>query len=79
MQDIMQEIAGYQREFEALVAEWNAQPLKARRESWLQYTEMLDHGDAGYHRFARLLINAWCEGWDATQPFHFEREGAATA
>lgn len=79
MQDIMQEIAGYQCEFEALTAEWNALPLKARRESWSQYTEMLDHGDAGYHQFARLLINAWCEGGDISQPFTFGREGAATA
>ena len=79
MQDIMQEIAGYQREFEALTVEWNALPLQARRASWSRYTEMLDRGDAGYHRFARLLINAWCEGWDVSQPFPFDREGAATA
>ena len=79
MQDIMQEIDGYQREFEALTAEWNALPMRVRAESWSQYTEMLDRGDAGYHRFARLLINAWCEGWDVSQPFHFAREGAATA
>jgi hypothetical protein len=79
MQDIMQEIAAYRREFEALLAEWNALPLKARMESWSQYTEMLDHGDAGYHRFAPLLVNAWCEGWDVTQPFVFDREGAAPA
>lgn len=79
MQDIMREIGIYQREFEALTAEWNALPLKARTESWARYTEMLDHGDAGYHRFAPLLINAWCEGWDITQPFVLGREDAATA
>ena len=79
MQDIMQEIAGYQREFEALTAEWNALPMRVRAENWSHYTEMLDHGDAGYHRFARLLINAWCEGWDVSRPFTFGREGAATA
>ena len=77
MQDIMQEIAGYRREFETLTAEWNALPVKARTANWSRYTEMLDYGDAGYHRFAPLLINAWCEGRDATQPFTFDREGAA--
>jgi hypothetical protein len=79
MQDITQEIAAYRHEFEALLAEWNALPVKARTAIWSRYTEMLDHGDAGYHRFAPLLINAWCEGWDATQPFRFDWPDAATA
>lgn len=80
MQPIMEEIAGYQREFEALVSEWNSQPLEARKAQWSHYTELLDEGGAGYHRFAPLLINAWCEGWDITQPFSFNQQGAlATA
>ncbi len=69
MSDIMQEIATYQREFDALIADWNALSASARAANWAQYTEMLDHGDAGYHRFARILINAWCDGLDGGQPF----------
>jgi hypothetical protein len=69
MQNVVQEIAAYQREYEQLIAAWNALSSQARMMLWAEYTQLIDLGGAGYHRFAPLLVNAWCEGWDIDQPF----------
>lgn len=76
MLDVQREIAIYRAEFEALVARWNALSAEARRASWSRYTVLLDEGAAGCHPFARLLINAWCEGWDGSLGLAFDRNGA---
>jgi hypothetical protein len=69
MQDVMQEIAAYQRDYEHLIATWNALSHQARKRLWAEYTQLLDAGGAGHHQFAPLLVNAWCEGWRLDQPF----------
>lgn len=79
MNNVMEEIAGYQREFEALVALWNAQSLGDRTASWAQYTDMVDHGDEAYHPFAIILNAAWCNGWDMRELIVLESDELATA
>lgn len=69
MQDVMREIAAYQRDYDQLIAAWNALSPPARVTLWAEYTHLLDVGGAGRHQFAPLLVNAWCEGWDYNQPF----------
>ena len=76
MVDVEREFAAYRMEFESLVARWNALPLEDRQGNWARYTAMLDEGEAGYHGFARLLVNAWCEGWDAAEGFAFDAAGS---
>lgn len=63
MTTIQQEIAQLQAEFDGLVAGWNALSRTERRREWSAYLELTDEGAAGWHRFARLLINSFCEGW----------------
>lgn len=63
---VIQEIAAHQADFTALLGKWNRLSTKARRREWNRYTEALDIGDAGWTRYAVLLINAWCEGFDPT-------------
>ncbi len=75
MSKVMEEIAAYQREFEALVRSWNSQPAERREASWAQYTEMLDQGDAGRHPFAVLLDAVWCNGWDIRRPIEIDTDG----
>lgn len=38
---------------------WNALSAEERRLHWEDFTEMLDAGDAGYHRFYRVLMPMW--------------------
>lgn len=63
MTAIQQEIAQLQIEFEGLVASWNALTRSERKREWSTYLDLTDEGGAGWHRFARLLINSFCEGW----------------
>ena len=59
MTAIQQEIAQLQIEFEGLVASWNALNRSERKREWSSYLDLTDEGGAGWHRFARLLINSW--------------------
>ena len=63
MTTIQQEIAQLQAEFEGLVTAWNTLSRSERRREWSRYLDLTDEGGAGWHRFARLLINCFCEGW----------------
>ena len=63
MTSIQQEIALLQAEFDGLVASWNALTRGERKWEWSRYLDLSDEGGAGWHRFARLLINCFCEGW----------------
>ena len=63
MTGIQQEIAQLQAEFEGLVTAWNALTRSERNREWSTYLDLTDQGGAGWHRFARLLINSFCEGW----------------
>ncbi len=63
MTTIQQEIAQLQVEFEGLVEAWNTLSQSDRRREWCRYLDLTDEGGAGWHRFARLLINCFCEGW----------------
>lgn len=60
---IHQEIAQLQTEFEGLITAWNALSRADRRGEWSRYLDLTDEGGAGWHRYARLLINSFCEGW----------------
>ena len=63
MTSIQQEIAQLQAEFEGLVETWNTLSYGERRREWSRYLDLTDEGGAGWHHFARLLINSFCEGW----------------
>lgn len=60
---LQQEIAQLQAEFDGLIATWNGLSSAQRCKEWSRYLDLTDEGGAGWHRFARLLINSFCEGW----------------
>ena len=60
---LSQELVQLQAEFEALVEAWNTLTTVERRGEWDRYLDAEDQGGAGWHRFARLLVNSYCEGW----------------
>jgi hypothetical protein len=55
-------IASLARDFGVVADAWWSLSRKERQESWAAFTDMLDHGDAGYHPFALILHCAWSEG-----------------
>ena len=75
MSSIQQEIAQLQVEFDSLIASWNALNPAERRREWNAYLNLTDEGGAGWHRFARLLINSFCEGWSPIAGVERSREG----
>ena len=38
---------------------WNSQTKPQQRRGWDRFTQALDRGDAGYHRFYRVLMPLW--------------------
>ena len=60
---ISQELAQLQAEFDSLIEAWNALTGSERRREWGRYRDAEDQGGAGWHRFARRLVNSYCEGW----------------
>lgn len=38
---------------------WNTLTKAQQRREWDRFTEALDTGDAGYHRFYRVLMPLW--------------------
>jgi hypothetical protein len=63
MTRIQQELAQLQADFNGLMSAWNGLSRSERGEEWSRYLELTDEGGAGWHRFAGLLINCYCEGW----------------
>ena len=49
-------------EWEQLKAEWDALPRCERRRQWDGYTEAIDHGEAGWHAYHRVLEPMWAAG-----------------
>lgn len=41
---------------------WNALSKVQQRREWARFTEALDSGDAGYHRFYGVLAPMWDRG-----------------
>jgi hypothetical protein len=56
------------RDFEVVTEAWWSLSAKERHESWAAFTDMLDHGDAGYHPFCLILQCAWEIGRDLVTP-----------
>ena len=63
MTKIQWEIAQLQAEFDSLITAWNTLSRLERHREWSRYLDLTDEGGAGWHRFARLLINSFSEGW----------------
>ena len=63
MTTIQQEIAQLQAELASLIISWNGLSRSERKREWSRYLDLTDEGGAGWHRFGRLLINSFCEGW----------------
>lgn len=72
---LSQELAQLQAEFEALIEAWNALTTVERRGEWDRYLDAEDQGGAGWHRFARLLVNSYCEGWCPLKGMQRDVEG----
>jgi len=77
---------------EQLAHNWNAMTEADRALYWEDFTEMLDAGEAGYHRYYRLLMPVWSGAETAAtaglklppeiagqgyKPFHFPPEATA--
>ena len=60
---IQQELAQLHAEFDGLVEAWNALSRSERSREWNRYLDLTDEGGSGWHRFYRILINSFCEGW----------------
>ena len=69
------ELAQLQAEFEGLIKAWNTLTTLERRGEWNRYLDAEDQGGAGWHRFARLLVNSYCEGWCPLNGMHRDAEG----
>lgn len=46
-------------EWDQLKAEWAQIPEDEQRRQWDSYTDALDHGEAGYHPWHRVLEPLW--------------------
>lgn len=73
---ITQELAQLQAEFEGLISSWNGLTLVKRRRAWGSYLDAIDEGGDGWHRFSRVLLNAYCEGWCPLAGVRRDSEGA---
>lgn len=45
-----------------ITAAWNTLTKAQKRKEWALFTEALDCGDAGYHRFYGILAPMWDRG-----------------
>jgi hypothetical protein len=49
-------------EWEQLKAEWDSLSICERRRQWDAYTDAIDHGEAGWHAYHRVLEPLWAVG-----------------
>lgn len=64
MGDAIMEITtkDFAAEWERLKAQWDVLPEGERRRQWDGYTNAIDHGEAGWHAYHRVLEPMWAAG-----------------
>ena len=79
MTTIAQEIAAFQAEFEQGLAEWNTLSITLRRSEWNRYLDAVDHGRAGWTKFALVLNSPYQNGFDPTEGLEMSECGVVPA